>query len=75
MPTQKEKNRRVQAAEKRITEAQERIKRAEGTLNKAKVDKNKAERDLEWLQGMPVDDEPTQGSFFAEPDDEEDFDG
>lgn len=77
MPTQKEKDRRVQAAEKRIADADERITRAKATLTKAQADRTKAERDLEWLQGMPVDEEEdsAQDTIFSLTESEDEHDG
>lgn len=57
MFSQKEKDRRVTAAEKRLDEALGRVQTHQERLEKAKADVTKEEKGLAWLQEAPVTDE------------------
>lgn len=72
MFSQKEKDRRVSAAEKRLDEANARVETHADRLEKAKADVTKEEKGLAWLREAPVDEddspsEPELGSPVANP--------
>jgi hypothetical protein len=57
MFSQKEKDRRVHAAEKRLAEAESRTKTHRERLEKAETDARTEEKALAWLREAPVTDE------------------
>lgn len=66
MFSQKEKDRRVSAAEKRLAEAEGRVQTHQERLEKAKADVMKEEKGLAWLREAPVTDEDEPEEVFTE---------
>lgn len=65
MFSQKEKDRRVAAAQKRIEQAADRIEKHEAKAEEAKAARATAEGELAWLEAMPTQPEDTNPTLFG----------
>lgn len=71
MPTQAEKERRIKASKKRLDEAQDKKHKFSLKVSEANADIEKEEQMLQWLEGMPVDDDSSEGIVWEDSADED----